>query len=234
MRCGKRSPGARARAGRRSSRSRGRPTTAPSTPAAPQRFLLASEGARHSRRPPQRRHRRPRRPRQDDPRRRHALAVRRLPRQPGRRRSRHGLDGPRAREGHHDPRQEHVGPLPRRQAQHHRHARPRGLRRRGRARADDGRRHPAARRRLRGPAAADALRPAQGARGPAAGDPRRQQGRPARRAHRRGRRRGLRALPRPRRRRGADRVPDRLLQRAGRAAPGSRPTSTRSPRTSRR
>ena len=36
------------------------------------------------------------------------------------------------------------------------------------------------------------------------------------RAHRRGRRRGLRAVPRPRRRRGADRVPDRLLQRAGR------------------
>ena len=66
----------------------------------------------------------------------------------------------------------------------------------------------------------------------AAGDPRRQQGRPARRAHRRGRRRGLRAVPRPRRRRGADRVPDRLLQRQGR--PGvadrrraGRPTSAR-------
>ena len=42
---------------------------------------------------------------------------------------------------------------------------------------------------------------------------------------RRGRRRGLRAVPRPRRRRGADRVPDRLLQRAGRAAPGSRRTT---------
>ena len=46
--------------------------------------------------------------------------------------------------------------------------------------ADDGRRRAAARRRLRGAAAADALRPAQGAGGPAAGDPRRQQGRPAR------------------------------------------------------
>ena len=40
----------------------------------------------------------------------------------------------------------------------------------------------------------------------------------------RGHRRGLRAVPRPRRRRGADRVPDRLLQRAGRprVARGSR------------
>ena len=67
-----------------------------------------------------------------------------------------------------------------------------------------------------GPAAADAVRPAQGARGAAAGDPRRQQGRPARRAGRGGRQRGLRALPRPRRRREPDRVPDRLLQRQGR------------------
>ena len=47
--------------------------------------------------------------------------------------------------------------------QHHRHARPRRLRRRGRARADDGRRRAAARRRVRGPAAADALRAAQDA-----------------------------------------------------------------------
>ena len=39
------------------------------------------------------------------------LAVRRLPREPGRQRARHGLDGPRAREGHHDPRQEHRGPV---------------------------------------------------------------------------------------------------------------------------
>ena len=101
--------------------------------------------------------------------------------------------------------------------QHRRHARPRRLRRRGRARADDGRRRAAARRRERGPAAADPLRAAQGARGAAAGDPRRQQGRPARRADRRGRRRGLRAVPRPRRRREPDRVPDRLLQREGRA-----------------
>ena len=105
---------------------------------------------------------------------------------------------------------------------------PRRLRRRGRARADDGRRRAAARRRLRGPAAADALRAAQGARGAPAGDPRRQQGRPARRAHRRGRRRGLRAVPRPRRRRGPDRVPDRLHERQGRLGV-ARPTATRAP-----
>ena len=43
-------------------------------------------------------------------------------------------------------------------------------------------------------------------------DPRRQQGRPARRPHRRGRPRGLRAVPRPRRRRPPDRLPDRLLR----------------------
>ncbi len=67
-----------------------------------------------------------------------------------------------------------------------------------------------------GPASADPLRPAQGARGEAAGDPRHQQGRPARRARRRGRRRGLRAVPGPGRRRAPDRVPDRLLQREGR------------------
>ena len=45
-----------------------------------------------------------------------------------------------------------------------------------------------------------------------------QQGRPARRPHRRGRRRDLRAVPRPRRRRGPDRLPDRL--RLGQGRPG--------------
>ena len=102
--------------------------------------------------------------------------------------------------------------------QHHRHPGPRRLRRRGRARPVDGRRGRAAGRRLRGPAAADPVRAAQGARREAAGDPLHQQGRPARRAHRRGRRRGLRALPRPRRHRGADRLPDRL--RLGQGGPG--------------
>ena len=46
-----------------------------------------------------------------------------------------------------------------------------------------------------------------------------QQGRPAGRADRRGRRRDLRAVPRPRRRRAPDRLPDRLrLAKAGRAS----------------
>ena len=61
----------------------------------------------------------------------------------------------------------YAGPARRRRAdddQHHRHPRPRRLRRRGRARPVDGRRRRAARRRLRGPAAADPLRAAQGAR----------------------------------------------------------------------
>ncbi len=84
--------------------------------------------------------------------------------------------------------------------QHHRHPRPRRLRWRGRARPVDGRRHRAAGRRLRGPAAADPLRAAQGAQRRHAGDPGRQQDRPPRRAHRRGRRRDLRALPGPARR----------------------------------
>ena len=102
----------------------------------------------------------------------------------------HGLQRPRAREGHHDPRQEHVGAVGRGHAQHRRHTRPRRLRWRGRAGAHHGRRHRPARRRRRGAAAADPLRAAQGARLRHARDPRDQQGRPARRPHRRGRRRG--------------------------------------------
>ena len=113
--------------------------------------------------------------------------------------------------------------------QHHRYARARGLRRRGRARPSHGRRGAAARRRQRRAAAADAIRPAQGARGAAAGDPRRQQGRPARRARRGGRQRGLRAVPRSRCRREPDRVPDRLLQRQGRPGRARRRRSRRRP-----
>ena len=67
------------------------------------------EDPRPPRRPAQRRHRRPRRPWQDDARRRDALAVRLVPGEPGRRGTRDGLGRPRAREGHHDPRQEHLG-----------------------------------------------------------------------------------------------------------------------------
>ena len=74
-----------------------------------------------------------------------------------------------------------------------------------------------------------------------AGRPRHQQGRPSRRADRRGRRRDLRAVPRPRRRRAPDRLPDRL--RLGQGRPGlaepsggrrACPTSPTSSRCSRR
>ena len=58
---------------------------------------------------------------------------------------------------------------------------------------------------------------------------RRQQDRPAGCTRRRGRQRGVRAVPRPRRRRDADRVPDRLLQCAGGSC-----RSRRRPRRSRR
>jgi hypothetical protein len=69
----------------------------------------------------------------------------------------------RARARHHDPREElRVVHVPSsgegREDQPDRHPRSRRLRRRGRARAVDGRRRAAARRRLRGPDAADALR----------------------------------------------------------------------------
>ena len=74
----------------------------------------------------------------------------------------------------------------------------------------------------RGAAAADAVRAAQGARGPAPRDPRRQQGRrPAARDRRSGGR-GLPAVPGPRRRGAPDRVPDRLHATHGPAGPRSR------------
>ena len=167
-------------------------------------------------RPAQRGHRGPRRPRQDHPGRRDALAVRRLPGQPAGRRAGDGLGGAGAREGHHDPGQEHVGAPRRAQGQHRRHPGTRGLRRRGGAEPAHGRRRAAARRRLRGPAAPDPVRAAQGPGRPAAGGAGGQQGGPPRRAAGRGGGRGLRAVPRPRRRREPDRVPHRLRQRARR------------------
>ena len=156
------------------------------------------------RRRPQHRHHRPRRPRQDHAGRRHAAPDGRLPRQRAGRRAGDGLVRARARARHHDPREEH-----------HRHAGrassinivdtpgPRRLRRRGRAHARHGRRRPAPGRRLRGPAAADALRPRQGARGGPRAGRLPQQDRPRRRAPRRGARRDLRPLHRPRRQRGS-------------------------------
>ena len=77
----------------------------------------------------------------------------------------HGLDRPRAGEGHHDHGEEHVDHLRGHEDQHRGHARPRGLRRRGRADPDAGRRRAPAGRRRRGPAAPDPLRAAEGARG---------------------------------------------------------------------
>ena len=183
------------------------PDARPPTPADPDR---------RPRRPAQRRDRRPRRPRQDHARRRDAAPDRRLPLEPGGRRPGHGLGRPRAREGDHDPRQADDRRPRRRPAQHRRHARSRRLRRRGRALAADGRFGAAPRRRRRGSAAADPLRPPEGD-GPApAGRRRDQQDRPRRRAPGRGPRRHLRAVHGPRRRRPPDRVPDRLHQRQGR------------------
>ena len=103
--------------------------------------------------------------------------------------------------------------------QHHRHPRPRRLRRRGRARAVDGRRHRAAGRRQRGPAPADPVRAGQGAERRHARRAGGQQGRPRRRPDRRGRRRDLRAVHGPARREpqpGRARLPGRLRQRQGR------------------
>ena len=94
---------------------------------------------RHPLRPPQRRDRRPRRPRQDHARRRDAPPDRHVPGERGRRRPRHGLERPRAREGHHDPRQADDRRPRRRPPEHRRHAGPRRLRRRGRAEPAHGR-----------------------------------------------------------------------------------------------
>ena len=135
-------------------------------------------------------------------------------------RARDGLHGPRAREGHHDPGQEHGRALRRHQDQHRRHARSRRLRRRGRARAHDGGRRPAARRRERRSAAADPLRAAEGVGVAPAGDPGGEQGRPPGRPRRRSRARGRGAVPGPGRRRAPDRFPDPVRERPGRPGGG--------------
>ena len=85
---------------------------------------------------------------------------------------------------HHDPGQELRGRVEGHAHQHRRHARPRRLRRRGRAGAVDGRQRAAAGRRGRRADAADPLRHQEGARARPEADRRRQQGRPARRARR--------------------------------------------------
>ena len=101
---------------------------------------------------PQHRHLRPHRLGQDDAHRAHPLLHGSHPRdsrgpRQRRRRRQDGLDGSRAREGHHDPVRRDVlrverlaGPVPDAQHQHHRHPRPRRLHHRGRARAPRARR----------------------------------------------------------------------------------------------
>ena len=107
--------------------------------------------------------------------------------------------------------------------QHRRHAGPRRLRRRGRARARHGRRRAAAGRRGRRPDAADALRHAEGAAAGTEAHRRRQQGRPPRRARRVGRQPDVRPLRQARRHRRPARLPGRL--RVGAATAGRRSTS---------
>ncbi len=176
---------------------------------------LPSTGDR-SRGHQERRHRGARRPRQDDARRRDALAVGLLPGEPGRRRARDGLDGPRAREGHHDPRQEHGRPLRRRSkiniVDTPGHADFGGEVERGLRMVDgvlllvDASEGPLPQTRF-------VLRKALEARLRVILVVNKVDRPDARVAG--GRERGLRAVPRPRRRREPDRVPDRLLQREG-------------------
>ena len=152
--------------------------TAPTRATTPTSTPAAARAPRDPCRPPQHRHRRPCRPRQDDARRRDAPPDRHVPGEPGRRRPGHGLGRSRAREGHHDPRQADDGRPRRDPPEHRRHARPRRLRRRGRALAPDGRRRAPPRRRRRGAAAPDPLRPPEGDGPPPAGGRRAQQDRP--------------------------------------------------------
>ena len=170
---------------------------------------LFHEAAKH-------RHHRSRRSWQDHPRRLPAAAVRRLPRQPARRRARDGLE--RSREGarHHDHGESHVDRLARHADQHRRHARPCRFRRRGRAHPVDGRWRDRAGRCRRGADAADQVRRRQGAEDGPEADRRRQQGRQAGRPHHRSGQRGVRPVRRARRDRRAARFPDPLrLRQAG-------------------
>ena len=148
---------------------------------------------------PQRGHRGPRRPREDHPRRRPVPLRGHLPAGPGGRRAGDGLERAGARARDHDPRQEHGHHAAGAPGQHRRHARARRLRWSGGADPVDGGRRPAAGRLLRGPDAADALRPQEGlrARPQGAGDG--QQDRPPGRPPRRSAERGLRPLRGPRR-----------------------------------
>ena len=132
------------------------------------------EHSRHE--PAQRRDHRPCRPRQDHPGRPAAAAVGLVPREPARRRARDGLQRPRTRARHHDPRQGDLDRVEGHPDQHRRYARPRRFRRRGRAHPQHGGRRHRARRCRRGAAAADQVRGLEGAQGRASADRRHQQG----------------------------------------------------------
>ena len=104
------------------------------------------------------------------------------PREPARRRTRHGFQRPRARARHHHSGQGDLGGLERHAHQHRRYARPRRFRRRGGAHSQHGRRRAGAGRRRRRPAAANQVRGLQGAQDGPQAHRRHQQGRPLRRA----------------------------------------------------
>ena len=159
---------------------------------------------------PQHRHHRARRPWQDHAGRPAPEAVRHVRRPQDRARTRHGLQRARARTRHHDPGEEHCDPVARLPHQHRRYAGPRRLRRRGRARAVDGRLGAAAGRCGRRADAADALRDAEGVRARAAADRRDQQDRPRRSAPALGARPDVRPVRQARRERSAARLPGRL------------------------
>ena len=159
---------------------------------------------------PQYRDHRACRPWQNHAGRRASQAVRLGPRQPARRRARHGFHRPRKGARHHHPRQGDLGRLEGYAHQHRRHARPRRFRRRGRAHPQHGRRRHRAGRRRRRPDAADQVRGRQGAQGRPAADRRDQQDRPAGCPPGRGGQRGVRPVRRARRHRRAARLPDPL------------------------
>ena len=155
----------------------------------------SGEGDRRRRRrqpsPPQHRNHRACGPRQDHLGRRVVASERGIPRERAGRGTGSRQHRPRARAWDHDHGQEHGHPVSGHHYQYRRHARARRFRWRGGTHADDGRWCAATGRCLRGAAATDPLRVAQGARAGAGDDRRHQQDRPAGRASRRSARRDL-------------------------------------------
>ena len=140
------------------------------------------------------------------------------------------FERPRARARHHHPRQGDLGRVAGPPHQHHRHARPRRLRRRGRAHPRHGRRLVLLVDAAEGPMPQTKFVTRQGADARPAADRRAEQGRQARRRARPRAERGLRPLRDPRRRRGAARLPAPL--RLGPRRAGPTPSSTARARTS--